>query len=88
MAVNEVGGALMKFLGLTGWVSRMSFPNVLVSRWVTIPKLVFFTMCAVGNGPLRWCFQSCIAFLALGMILWRIIFSSLMALLNGFCSST
>jgi hypothetical protein len=53
MTVNEVGEALMKFLGLIGWVSRMSFPNVLVSRWATTPKLVFCTMCAVGNGPLR-----------------------------------
>lgn len=89
MVVSRVGSALMKFLGLMGWISENSlgrgvrrFLDVLVSRWATTPILVFGTMCGVGNGPLRQCFQSCIAFLALGMIMRLIIFSSLMALLS------
>jgi hypothetical protein len=90
MAVSEVGGALMKYLGLMCWVSGnslgggvKSFPKVLDSRWVTAPKLVFGTTCGVGNVPLRQLFQGCIALPPLGMLPWLIILSSLVALLSG-----
>jgi hypothetical protein len=60
----------------------MSFLDLLDLRLVTAPRIVFGTTCSVGNGPLRQRFQSCIELLALGMLLWLIIFSSLMALLG------
>jgi hypothetical protein len=58
MAVSGVGGALMKSLGLMGWVSRnslggvgRSFLDLLDSRWVMAPRLVFGMMCGVGMAP-------------------------------------
>jgi hypothetical protein len=46
MAVSGMGGALMKFLGLTRWISENSlgrggrrFLDVLVSRWAKAPIL-------------------------------------------------
>jgi uncharacterized oligopeptide transporter (OPT) family protein len=47
------------------------------------PKFVFCTIYCVRNGPLRQCFWSCIALLALGILLWLIIFSSLTAPVSG-----
>ena len=73
---------------IAGWVSRNSLRGVersyLDLRWVTTPRLVFGTTCGVRNDPLRQCFQSCIELLVLGMLLWQIIFSSLIALFSSF----
>jgi hypothetical protein len=52
-------------------------------RWVTAPRLVFDMMCSVGIKPLRKRFQSCLALLALGMLLWLIIFYSLIVPHSG-----
>ena len=57
--------------------------DFLDSRWVMAPKFVFGTIYCVRNGPLRQCFWSCIALLALGILLWLIIFSSLTAPVIG-----
>jgi len=89
MAFSRVSGTLMKSLGLMGWVSGSSLGNdgssldFLDSRWVMAPRLVFGTACGVGNSPLRQCFWSCIALVALGMLLWQFIFSPLMAPFSG-----
>jgi len=90
MEVSGASGALIKSLDLMGWVFRNSFGgggrislDFLYSRWVRAPRLVFGTMCSVGNSPLRQQFRSCIAFLALGMLYWQVILSYLMTLFSG-----
>jgi hypothetical protein len=74
----------MKFLGLMEWVfgnslgrGGRSFLDVLVSRRVMVLRLVFSIMCGVENSSLRHHLWSCISFLALGMLLWPIVFSFL-----------
>jgi hypothetical protein len=58
MAVSSMGGALMKFWGLMGLVSRnslgggwRSYLDVLVSRSGAASRLVFGTMCGMGIVP-------------------------------------
>jgi hypothetical protein len=60
MIVSGVSGALMKSLDHMGWVFgnslggiERSFLDILDLRWVTAPRLVFGTMCSLGNNPLK-----------------------------------
>lgn len=80
----------MESMGRMGWGFGNSLGGVgssflvlLDSRWEIAPRLVFCRTFGVRYYPLREHFRNCLALLALGMLPWKIIFSSLIALLSG-----